>query len=71
MVVGTAVGATTGDAIPLAFDQVQFKGVSARRSAPSCNARRHPMHVTCRIIVFSDHGWPAGHDVARPHQSSV
>ena len=56
MVVGTAVGATTGDAIPLAFDQVQFKGVSARRSAPSCNARRQPMHVPCRIIVFSDHG---------------
>ncbi|KAK9893190.1 arsenical-resistance protein ACR3 [Cystobasidium minutum MCA 4210] len=28
MIVGTAVGATTGDAIPRAFDQVQFKGVS-------------------------------------------
>ncbi|KAK9897955.1 arsenical-resistance protein ACR3 [Cystobasidium minutum MCA 4210] len=28
MIVGTAVGATTGTAIPDAFDQVQFKGVS-------------------------------------------
>ena len=31
MIVGTAVGATTGDAIPKAFDQVQFKGVSFRK----------------------------------------
>lgn len=30
MIVGTAVGATTGDAIPRAFDQVQLKGVSFR-----------------------------------------
>jgi len=29
MIVGTAVGATTGDRIPNAFDQAQFKGVSA------------------------------------------
>lgn len=33
MIVGTAVGATTGDAIPNAFNQVQFKGVSFRTSA--------------------------------------
>ena len=32
MIVGTAIGATTGDAIPRAFDQVQFKGVSFRTS---------------------------------------
>lgn len=32
MIVGTAVGATTGTAIPEAFDQVQFKGVSFRRT---------------------------------------
>lgn len=32
MIVGTAVGATTGDAVPRAFDQVQFKGVSFRKS---------------------------------------
>ena len=32
MIVGTAVGATTGDAVPRAFDQVQFKGVSFRAS---------------------------------------
>jgi ACR3 family arsenite efflux pump ArsB len=33
MIVGTAVGATTGDAIPRAFDQVQLKGVSFRQSS--------------------------------------
>jgi len=30
MIVGCAVGATTGDAVPNAFNQVQFKGVSFR-----------------------------------------
>lgn len=30
MIVGTAVGATTGTAVPEAFDQVKFKGVSFR-----------------------------------------
>lgn len=35
MIVGTAVGATTGDAVPRAFDQVQLKGVSFRMSFPS------------------------------------
>lgn len=32
MIVGCAVGATTGDAVPRAFNTVQLKGVSLRRS---------------------------------------
>jgi hypothetical protein len=32
MIAGCALGATTGDAVPKAFDQVKFKGVSFRAS---------------------------------------
>lgn len=31
MIVGCAVGATTGDAVPRAFNAVQLKGVSLRK----------------------------------------
>lgn len=49
-IVGTAVGATTGDAIPNAFNKIQLKGVSFREPVPA-SARSQAYSDMLAIVI--------------------
>ena len=73
MIVGTAVGATTGTAIQDAFDQVQFKGVSFRKTPLNFRILFRVVRGKADLLVFRDSNCYriTGHDVACIDQSTV